>query len=459
MKRTLIAITALLLSLSVSAQTYTADWESIDSRQVPEWFENVKFGIFIHWGLYSVPSYSPAPHNGPENIYACYAEHYWNRLREGNKAFTEFNERVYGKDAEYQDFAGDFHAEMFNPEEWAAILESSGAKYVVLTSKHHEGFCLWPSQYSWNWNAMDVGPHRDLLGDLTAAVREKGMKMGYYYSLLEWQHPLYKEATLNEYIDQHMFPQMKELVETYKPDIVWTDGEWDYTSDKLRSVEFLQWLYNESSVRESVVINDRWGKETRGKHGGFYTTEYDLVDGGNAEAMVFTHPWEECRGIGGSFGFNRNELLEDYSTSEKLVHMLINKVARGGNFLLNIGPTGDGRIPVIMQQRLKDMGDWLKVNGEAIYGTRKWSGAPAVKADTKIYYTAKDDAIYVLMTEWCDKPLTVKGIKGAKGVSMLGYDGKISWSKTAGGVTIKPAAIHSPKDIPCDYAWVYKIQL
>jgi alpha-L-fucosidase len=118
---------------------------------------------------------------------------------------------------------------MFQPNEWAKLFKRAGSKYVVLTSKHHEGFPLWPSQHSWNWNAMDVGPHRDLLGDLTNAVRESNLKMGYYYSLLEWYHPLYKKETINQYIDQHMFPQMKDLVNTYKPDVFWTDSELDIT--------------------------------------------------------------------------------------------------------------------------------------------------------------------------------------------------------------------------------------
>ena len=176
-KRIITLIAAAFVTLGAAAQNYSADWESIDSRPMPEWFENAKFGIFIQWGLYSVPSYSPARHNGEDNIYNCYAEHYWSRLINNSAAFVEFNERVYGKNARYEDFVKDFHAEMFQPEEWASIFEDSGAKYVVLTSKHHEGFCLWPSQYSWNWNAVDVGPHRDLLGDLTTAVKDKGLKM------------------------------------------------------------------------------------------------------------------------------------------------------------------------------------------------------------------------------------------------------------------------------------------
>lgn len=443
------------------AQNYQANWESIDSRPVPEWFENAKFGIFIHWGLYSVPSYSPTQRDGV-GIYDRYAEHYWSRLLHDGRTrhfFVDFHNRVYGENFRYQDFVSLFKAEMFEPEEWARIFEESGAKYVVLTSKHHEGFCLWPSQYSPNWNAVDMGPHRDLLGDLTKAVKDRGLKMGYYYSLLEWENPLYKAETLDQYIEQHMFPQMKELVQAYSPDLLWTDGEWDYPSEQLKSTTFLQWLYNESNVRETIAVNDRWGKETRSRHGGFYTTEYDLVHSGNADDIQFARPWEECRGIGGSFGYNRKENLEDYSTSEQLVHVLINKVARGGNLLLNVGPTADGRIPVIMQQRLKDLGDWLAVNGEAIYDTRKWDGAPAVTKDTDLYFTRKDGALYVIMTRWHEKPITVKGVKGAGKVTMLGYDGKVSFRQSGNSVVIQPIRFQSPSDVPCSYAWVYKIEL
>ena len=179
------------------------------------------------------------------------------------------------------------------------MCHGNGAQYVVLTSKHHEGFALWPSRYSWNWNAVDVGPHRDVLGDLTAAVRRAGLRMGYYYSLYEWFNPQYHDD-LRGYIDGYMWPQLKELVTTYEPDVVWTDGEWDHPSDVWRSTDFLAWLYNESPVRDRVVVNDRWGKETRSKHGGFYTTEYALVHDGALSEDAARHKWEECRGIGGS---------------------------------------------------------------------------------------------------------------------------------------------------------------
>jgi alpha-L-fucosidase len=460
MKRSAILILFFLAGIfNVSSQPYQPTWESIDSRSVPSWFEDARFGIFIHWGLYSVPAYSPTERDSV-GIYDRYAEHYWRRwVNESGKQtfFRDFHNRVYGPNYTYQDFVSGFKAEMFNPDEWAKLFKESGAKYIVLTSKHHEGFTLWPSKLSWNWNAVDVGPHRDLLGDLTNSVRKAGLKMGYYYSLLEWYHPLYKKETIDQYVDEHMIPQMKELVINYKPDIFWTDGEWDYPSDVLKSTQFLQWLYNDSPVKDQVVVNDRWGKETRSLHGGIYTTEYDLVHTGNASGVKFEHPWEECRGIGGSFGYNRNEILEDYATSEELIHILINKVGRGGNLLLNIGPTADGRIPVIMQQRLMDMGVWLNVNGEAIYGTRTWENAPAVTAETMIYYTTKGNDLYVLVTKWQDSPITVKDIGKAKVVSLLGFAGKVKYATSGNKLTIIPPAI-TPANNPCQYAWVFKVK-
>jgi alpha-L-fucosidase len=325
-----------------------------------------------------------------------------------------------------------------------------------LTSKHHEGFTLWPSVHSWNWNALDVGPHRDLAGDLSAAVKAKGLRMGYYYSLYEWFNPLYHDD-VEKYVEDHMIPQMKDLVTRYQPDIVWTDGEWDHPSEVWKSTEFLAWLYNESPVKQTVVVNDRWGKETRSKHGGFYTTEYDLIQDESSVGKKINHPWEECRGIGGSFGYNRNEDLADYTTSEALVHILIDKVARGGNLLLNIGPTSDGRIPVIMQQRLADIGAWLKVNGEAIYGSRPWDGAPSVSAETTVYFTRKGKDLFVLCTKFPQGDIMVKGTTKSSSVSMLGSKEKIKFRKEGKNLKITPPTF-APDNMPCDHAWVFKIE-
>ncbi len=460
MKKYFIALSfSLITALALSQKVYQPTWESIDSRAVPEWFEDAKFGIFIHWGVFSVPSYSPTVRDSV-NIYDRYAEHYWRRLNEKNGTqhfFTEFHNKNYGTNFKYQDFANSFKAEMFEPDEWAKLFERAGAKYVVLTSKHHEGFTLWQSKQAWNWNAVDVGPHRDVLGDLTKSVKARNLKMGYYYSILEWYNPLYKKETLNRYLDEHAFPQMKDLVSTYKPDIFWTDGEWDYTSDKLRSTEFISWLFNESPVKNTVAINDRWGSETRGKHGGYFTTEYDLVHNAVSLDAKFERPWEECRGMAGSFGYNRNEILDDYSTSEELVHILINKVGRGGNLLLNIGPTADGRIPVIMQQRLADMGAWLKVNGEAIYGTRKWEKMPPLTDKTTIYYTKKGKDLYVICTKFPEQDIVVENISKPTDVKMLGLKSPIKALFKNGKLLISVPTI-TPANNPCNYAWVFKLE-
>lgn len=450
-----------IIAIKISfSQTYSPNWQSLDARPVPAWFSDAKFGIFIHWGVYSVPAWGPTAKDGA-GVYDRYAEWYWYKLmdtsthgRKVHDMFKNFHDKTYGPNFKYQDFVNSFTANMFNPTEWADIIKSSGAKYVVLTSKHHEGFTLWPSKQSWNWNAVDAGPHRDLAGDLSDAVKKAGLHMGFYYSLYEWFNPTYK-SDFNNYVDAHMMPQMKDLVTRYNPDIVWTDGEWEHTSAEWKSEQFLSWLYNESPVKNNVVVNDRWGSDTRSKHGGIYTTEYDLEGDNNLKDKVITHPWEECRGIGESFGYNRNEDLADYQTSEDLVKVLIEKVSRGGNLLLDIGPTADGRIPVIMQQRLKDMGDWLAINGDAIYGTKQWAEAPNVK-QPGVYYTAKGNDLYVLYTQFPTQPLMVEGVKKATSVNLLGFSGSVKATFKNNALIIQPPLVPITNN-NLKFAWVFKL--
>ncbi|MBL7763112.1 MAG: alpha-L-fucosidase, partial [Chitinophagaceae bacterium] len=209
--------------------------------------------------------------------------------------------------------------------------------------------------------------------------------------------------------------------------------------------------------KNNIVINDRWGSDTRVKHGGVYTTEYDLVFQENAKTKTITHPWEECRGIGGSFGYNRAEKSEDYASSQQLVHMLVEKVARGGNLLLDIGPTADGRIPVIMQQRLKDMGKWLLINGEAIYETDTWKDAPQITNQTTLFFTRKGKNLYAIATRFPDKPITLVNIKAPEKVSLLGYTGKLKTSFKNNSLTIQPPAFTGPDNTSAD-AWVFKIE-
>lgn len=367
MKKLLLSLLFFATAYTTFAQHYEPNWESLNKRSIPQWFKQDKFGIFIHWGVYAVPSYAPViPNSG-----YSYAEWYWYRIKEGNKNFTEFHNKNYGADFQYQQFEPMFKAELFNPKQWADVFKRSGAKYVVLTSKHHEGYCLWNSAEAdrdWQrpWNAVTGTPQRDLLGDLTNAVRDEGLKMGYYYSLYEWFNPLWQQDK-KRFVKEHMFPQFKDLVTKYKPSVIFSDGEWDLSDTSWHSPELLAWLFNESPVAKDVVVNDRWGSNTRGKNTGATYTTSEYGSGMNADVV-----WEESQGIGHSYGYNRSEQLDDYKSSDDLILMLCDIVSRGGNLLLDIGPTADGRIPVIMQQRLIDIGDWLKVNGEAIYGTTAW---------------------------------------------------------------------------------------
>ena len=453
MKR-ILTLSLLVCTFTLHAQTvYKADWESLDKRPTPQWWQEAKFGIFIHWGVYAVPAYAPTD---AANVYAKYSEHYDNRLRTKTPAFTNYHARIYGDRVAYADFAAQFRAEHFNPDQWADLFKKSGAKYIVLTSKHHDGFALWPSAYSPRWNSQFLGAHRDLAGDLIEAVRKQGLHMGYYFSLLEWANPLYSKETIGRWFTEMNFPQMKELVTRYKPDIVWTDGEWDYSDEELHSVDFLAWLYNESPVKDTVVVNDRWGKKTRGQHGGHYTTEYDLVHTGSALDTQFVHPWEECRGIGGSFGFNRFETTTDYMTSAQCVETLVEKVSRGGNLLLNIGPQADGLIPVIMQERLLDMGKWLDVNGEAIYGTTAWQHRPKNMRETKTYFSKKPDALYVICARWPQAPIVIDHIAKADAVSLLGSKLPVTFACADGKLTLQPPALN-PGNMPCEFAWTFKI--
>ena len=367
MKKAYSFIAALIAFYLASSQPFEANWTSLNKRKIPEWFHQDKFGIFIHWGLYAVPSYAPVIPNSGDS----YAEWYWYRINEKKKEFKEFHDKNYGADFLYPQFETQFKAELFDPQQWADVFKKSGARYVVLTSKHHEGYCLWNSpeaDRTWQrpWNAVTGTPKRDLLGDLSNAVRSSGLKMGYYYSLYEWFNPLWL-ADKKRYVTEHMTPQFKDLVTKYKPSVIFSDGEWELSDTAWKSEALLAWLFNESPVAKEVVVDDRWGSNTRGKNTGatYTTSEY----GSGMDASVI---WEESQGIGHSYGYNRNERLEDYKSSHDLILVLVDIVSRGGNLLLDIGPTADGRIPVIMQQRLADMGNWLQKNGEGIYGTKAY---------------------------------------------------------------------------------------
>ncbi|GAB2835657.1 alpha-L-fucosidase [Ferruginibacter profundus] len=473
--RKTIALLTVFFAAQLQAQNYQPTWQSLDKRPTPSWFTDAKFGIFIHWGVYAVPGWSSK---------GQYAEWYQQGLQGNDTARQKFHKAKFGSRT-YYDLANDFKAELFNPDEWAKVFEQSGAKYIVLTSKHHDGFTLWPSKESdrdwgFKWNAVDVGPKRDLIADLFKAVRKTSVHAGMYYSLYEWFNPLWK-ADKGKFAVEHTWPQMKELINTYQPDVFWTDGDWEASDSVWKSKEFLTWLYNESPVKNKIIVNDRWGAGLRFKHGGIYTPEYQ------PDLDFEDHAWEESRGMGYSYGYNREEDAWDYNSTQSLVLQLIDKVSRGGNFLLDIGPDEHGKIPPIMQERLLQMGEWLKANGEAIYNTTRWkvhsqwsegnreykdrSGDMLLKitvdpdpgyAVKEIFYTynANNNSLYAIFPKYPDnKKLVLKDVilPAGTAISFLSAKENVQWKQNGNNVEIS-LPDYNPNKIKLPYAYVVKIE-
>jgi alpha-L-fucosidase len=480
-------ILSILLSIQITAQDthYEADWNSLDKRPLPTWFEDAKFGIFIHWGPYSVPAWSP------KGTYSEWYQ-YWLQSESifGNGDFTgqeipEFQKNTYGPDSDYYDFGPMFKADLFDAKEWSSLFERSGSKYIVITSKHHDGFCLWPSKEAndrgFAWNSFDTGAKRDLLGELTNEVKKTEVKMGMYYSLYEWYHPWWINDR-ERFVDELFHPQVKDLVQRYEPDVLWADGEWEMTSDKWKTEELIAWLYNDSKVKDNIIINDRWGQETRHKHGGYYTTEYE-------SDANFNKPWEECRGMGFSFGYNRNEDIEDYNSAKALVLMLCDLVAQGGNLLLDIGPDARGRIPVIMQERLLEIGQWLDINGEAIYGTRRWKnpvqwsegkrdckgkdehyvGGDYILRQTinppgedcavkEIFFTHKNNTLYAITPKWPGEKLIIKNVQASDNskIYFLDSNTELQWEQKGSDIVVSLPE-YNPNNIKSDIAYAFSI--
>lgn len=398
------ALTLAGASPVIDGGEYEPTWESLSQHETPQWFSDAKFGIFIHWGVYSVPAFCDT---------STYSEWYqkWYDSNSHNGKVRDFHHRVYGEDFEYREFAPLFKAELYDPDEWAQIFRRSGAKYMVITSKHHDGFCLWPSEIAsevrgYPWNSVETGPKRDLLQDLFTACRREGVRPGLYYSFMEWHSPLYANDR-PRYVNEVMIPQIQDIVQRYQPDVFWPDGEWDYPDKEWRSEEILEWIYENAENPQDIVVNDRWGKGLRGQVGDYSTTEYGNLGNSSGKGMRKQRPFEECRGIGHSFAFNRAENYDIYSSRKECIQMLIDLVSKGGNLLLDIGPDDDGTIPLIMVDRLLAMGRWLDVNGESIYGTTRG----ALQKLSWGRSTTKGNHLYLHIYEWpTNDKLTVDGL-------------------------------------------------
>jgi alpha-L-fucosidase len=445
---------------------YEPTAESVRSHAVPDWFHDAKLGIFVHWGLYSVPGWAPT--TGPLHDVVAkegwagwfgrnpYAEWYMNSIRIPGSPSAEYHAQHFGG-APYERFAEQFNqgAAGWDPGTWAELFARAGARYVVLTTKHHDGFLLWPSDRP-NPSRSGYQAERDLVGELTEAVRARDMTMGLYYSGgLDWtfnDHVIADIADLFRGVPQspeyvaYANGHIRELIDRYAPSVLWNDIGYPAAANL---PELFAHYYN--SVPEGV-INDRFtqglppgvdpsaagaavgeGASYSGAHFDFRTPEYAVFD------EIKQEKWESCRGLGFSFGYNRNESVADMLSPTELVRSFVDIVSKNGNLLLNVGPMGDGTIPQEQVDRLVALGDWLAVNGAAIYGTRPWERADGRAGDgTPLRFTKGTDALYaVLLDTPREREVLLEGVTapGAR-VELLGHAGPLAASQRDAGLAV-----------------------
>lgn len=477
-------------------KNYEPTWESLASHPTPEWFKDAKFGIFIHWGVYAVPAYhewylvfmSPKSSFGRNPGGPPYTASQGDLsdslfIANTRQQFNEYHRENYGVDFAYDEFIPQFKAEKYNPAEWASLFKESGAKYVVFTAKHGDEFALWPSKYT-SRNAGNMGPHRDLVGDLTREVRAQGMKMGLYHNTT---YSFWDERYPDEEWVEYMNNSIKELVDLYQPDILWGDvvvgpardekGK-PLGADHWNSKEVIAYFYNNSKRPDEVVTNDRWDVDTsvqvnsrkmlsrslwasyadRWKANGALLGDYQTPERRNI-TEIFDHPWETCDALDPtSWGYNRQTPDDEYMTTNEVVDYLADIVSKGGNLLINIGPRADGTIPEVMQARLTGVGKWLSYYGEAIYGTTPWTvyGEGPTKQELgswnrnkgeykfkagDVRYTKKGNDLYVIILEWPGDEIVLNSIKDLTIKKIISHRSgqSLPWKKTNQGIHISLA--------------------
>jgi alpha-L-fucosidase len=460
---------------------YEGTWESLRTHRVPVWYDDAKLGVFVHWGLYSVPGWAPRVpdiqqllvKDGPKRMLRenPYAEWYLNSMQVPGGATQQHHAQVYGDDYPYDNFVKTFNdaSSGANLDAIADLCQAAGARYVVLTTKHHDGFALWPSAIPHPVKG-EYHARRDLVGDLTDAVRARRIRMGLYYSGgYDWP---YNRAVLTNPADailaapndrryvEYVTAHWRELIDRYQPSVLWNDISWP-TDPQLP--ELLAYYYN--NVAEGV-INDRWKEPSmprneftdaivRGagavaqalwrfiperrkhltfgppKHYDFRTPEYDVL------RSVTERKWELARGVGHSFGANRHERPEDIIAEKDLIQMFCDVVSKNGNLLIGVGPRPDGTIPDMQQAPLRGLGSWLDANGEAIYGSRPWVVTESVTADgTPLRFTKSGEGVYALVMGMpALRRITLRAVDGSRvrRVRLVGADVQLEWSVESGG--------------------------
>jgi len=442
MKR-LLSLGLLLLSFTVSAQKNYLIESKSDKDARMDWWRNATFGMFIHWGAYAVPAgiYKDKPVKGI-----------------GEWIMHNANVPI----PEYEAFVKQFNPQDFNAKEWVAIAKNAGMKYIVITSKHHDGFCLWDSKIT-NYDIMDFSPFkRDILKELSDACKEAGIKMCFYHSIMDWHQPdaeskkgYTHQNTTNpdfaKYRENYLKPQLAELIAKYDPAVIWFDGEWIPEWTEEQGKDLYNFLRN---LKPDIIVNNRVGKGRQGMNGmnkyqdaagDFGTPEQEILEG------TSNLDWESCMTINDTWGYKLND--DKWKSSKILIDNLIDIAAKGGNYLLNVGPTAAGIIPQESVVRLKDMGDWLKINGEAIYAT---NSLKQYKEGNNIKFTTSKSGKYVfaMITAKATDSISISSVVPMEGskVYMLGVKKPLKWTNENGKTVFT-----LPKKMPSEFAVTLKI--
>lgn len=361
---------ATLLGLTLTVSSARAQCSGCSGGQCPldrdarmQWWREARFGMFIHWGLYAIPAGrwqgKPVPGIGE-----------W--------IMDQANIPV----AEYEKLARQFNPVQYNPAEWVAIAKNAGVKYIVITSKHHDGFCLFGTKAT-KYNVVDATPYgKDLLKPLAEECRKQGIKFCTYYSIMDWHHPAQERGSDKHYNPTKMKPgrkaeyvafmkqQLKELLDGCNPEVLWFDGEWPDWWTESDAKDLYVYL---RQLKPSLIINNRIGKGRKGMEGLSKDDQQYTGDFGTPEQQIPATglpgvDWESCMTMNDTWGFKSDD--HHWKSAETLVRNIIDTASKGGNYLLNVGPTAEGKIPEPSVERLRAIGKWMAANGEAIYGTQ-----------------------------------------------------------------------------------------
>lgn len=455
---------------------FEPNWESLSQYSIPDWFKEAKLGIFIHWGVYAVPAFGDEWY--PRWMYRKdrpeYAHH---RETWGNQS-----------DFGYKDFIPLFKAEKWDPKAWLDLFIQAGARYIVPVAEHHDGFAMYQSEFT-RWNAVNMGPRRDLIADLRKEVLERGLKFGVsthrafnwrYYTFaddFDTMDPAYAdlycpphaedEPASPEFI-QNWLGRCHELVDKFEPDVFWFDFGWHKDEFAPYRPEITAYYYNRAI---------EWGKEVVLNYKRMFpdgVAVYD-VERGKLDGIRKDY-WQTDTAVSTkSWGYLEEDEFKSITT---IVHDLVDIVSKNGNLLLNVGPRPDGTIPEQAETILKGLGKWLEINGEAIYGATHWEifgeGPTRVEAGhlseqynspftpEDIRFTQKGNNLYVIALGWPQDQLLVRSLNRAAGfseeriesISLLGTDAQLNWRQEEEGLVIRLL-----ENRPCEHAWCFRIQL